>query len=218
MSPPASSAQRGFPPRFPSSTNYGSSSRSISVRPKWSRLDQHWTDEQRQQFHHTPQGTRLLPADWFKALEQPCFSPFGCDLFADPAYLSRFGFIPSHADALNPDGLPIGFAIDKDFVDPIDKRGYPVVGLTCAACHTGRAVLREVRGAGGRRAGDDRGRRVPEGARPGAGVHRHVPDQRRPLRPLRGTCAGAERDRRTEGRAQEAARRVRLPRRGARSR
>jgi hypothetical protein len=100
-------------------------------------LDQRWTDQQRHQFHHTPQGTRLLPADWFRALEQPCFSPLGCDLFADPAYLSRFGFIPSHADALNPDGLPVGFAIDKDFADPIEKRAYPVVGLTCAACHTG---------------------------------------------------------------------------------
>ena len=100
-------------------------------------LDQNWTDEQRQQFHHTPQGTRLLPAAWFRALEQPCFSPLGCGMFADSTYLSGFGFIPSHADALNPDGLPVGFAIDKDFVDPIEKRGYPVVGLTCAACHTG---------------------------------------------------------------------------------
>ena len=105
--------------------------------PEIVKLDQNWTDAQRQQFHHTPQGTRLIPADWFKALEQPCFSPFGCGKFADPAYLSRFGFIPSHADALNPDGLPIGFAIDKDFVDPIDKSAAPVVGLTCAACHTG---------------------------------------------------------------------------------
>ena len=105
--------------------------------PEVVKLDQNWTDAQRQQFHHTPQGTRLIPADWFKALEQPCFSPFGCGKFADPAYLSRFGFIPSQADALNPDGLPIGFALDKDFVDPIDKSAVPVVGLTCAACHTG---------------------------------------------------------------------------------
>jgi hypothetical protein len=101
------------------------------------RLDQNWTDEQRQQFHHTAQGTRLLPADWFRALEQPCFSPLGCGMFADPAYLGRFGFIPSHADDLNPDGLPIGFALDRDFVDPFDKSTTPVVGLTCAACHTG---------------------------------------------------------------------------------
>ena len=100
-------------------------------------LDQNWTPEQRQQFHHTPQGTRLLPAEWFRALEQPCFSPSGCGLFADPAYLTRFGFIPSHKDALNPDGWPIGFALDKDFVDPVDKAAQPVVGLTCAACHTG---------------------------------------------------------------------------------
>jgi len=108
----------------------------IDRPPEVVKLDQNWTDAQRQQFHHTPQGTRLIPADWFKALEQPCFSPFGCGKFADPAYLSRFGFIPSSADALNPDGLPVGFAIDKDFVDPIDKSAVPVVGLNCAACHT----------------------------------------------------------------------------------
>lgn len=105
--------------------------------PEVVELDQNWTDEQRQQFHHTAQGTRLVPADWFRALEQPCFSPLGCGMLADPAYLSRFGFIPSHADDLNPDGLPIGFALDKDFVDPFDHSAYPVVGLTCAACHTG---------------------------------------------------------------------------------
>lgn len=99
-------------------------------------LDQNWTDAQRQQFHHTPQGTRLIPADWFRALEQPCLSPFGCGRFADPAYLSRFGFIPSRTDEANPDGLPVGFAIDTDFVDPIDKSAAPVVGLNCAACHT----------------------------------------------------------------------------------
>jgi hypothetical protein len=100
-------------------------------------LRQTWTDAQRKEFHHTPQGTRLLPAAWFRALEQPCFSPFGCGQFADPAYLSRFGFIPSERTDLNPDAWPIGFALDKDFVDPLDQRAEPAVGLTCAACHTG---------------------------------------------------------------------------------
>jgi mono/diheme cytochrome c family protein len=105
--------------------------------PEVVRLDQNWTDAQRKRFHHTPQGTRLVPYEWFKALEQPCLSPFGCDLFADQAYLDRFGFIRSEADPeLNPDGFPVGFAIDRDFVDPLDKKAYPVVGLTCAACHT----------------------------------------------------------------------------------
>jgi mono/diheme cytochrome c family protein len=102
------------------------------------RLDQNWTAEQRLAFHFTPQGTRLIPYDWFMALEQPCFNPFGCGMFSDTAYLTRFGFIPGEADAkLNPDKLPVGFAVDRAFVDPATNATYPVVGLNCAACHTG---------------------------------------------------------------------------------
>ena len=100
-------------------------------------LDQNWTAAQRKRFHHTPQGTRLIPYEWFKALEQPCLSLLGCGMFTDPAYLERFGFIPSEADPeLNPDGLPVGFAIDREFVDPLSRQAYPVVGLNCAACHS----------------------------------------------------------------------------------
>ena len=105
--------------------------------PETVRLEQNWTAAQRTRFHHTPQGTRLVPYDWFKALEQPCLSLSPCGMFADPAYLDRFGFIPSQADPeLNPDGLPVGFAIDREFVDPLNKKAYPVVGLNCAACHS----------------------------------------------------------------------------------
>jgi hypothetical protein len=101
------------------------------------RLDQNWTAAQRKRYHHTPQGTRLVPYEWFKALEQPCLSLLGCGMFTDPAYLDRFGFIPSEADPeMNPDGLPVGFAVDREFVDPLTKKTYPVVGLNCAACHT----------------------------------------------------------------------------------
>jgi RoxA-like, cytochrome c-like len=102
------------------------------------RADQGWTDDQRLHFHHTSQGTRLVPYDWFMALEQPCLSPFGCDLFTDKTYLARFGFLSSKTDPkLNPDGLPVGFARQEDFYDPDTKATYAVVGLTCAACHTG---------------------------------------------------------------------------------
>ena len=118
--------------------------------PEVIRLDQNWTAAQRTRFHHTPQGTRLIPYEWFKALEQPCLSPFGCGMFADPAYLDRFGFILSDVDRqLNPDGYPVGFAVDRDFVDPITKKADPVVGLTCAACHTSELY------PGRRRAGRD---------------------------------------------------------------
>jgi hypothetical protein len=88
------------------------------------RLDQNWSAEQRVAFHYTAQGTRLMPYTWFMALEQPCFNPLGCGMFADPAYLSRFGFIPGDADqTANPDGLPVGFAIDKDVRGSGDEAG-----------------------------------------------------------------------------------------------
>lgn len=101
-------------------------------------IDQGWNPEQQVQFHHTAQGTRLVPYDWFMALEQPCFSLFGCDLLADRTYLGRFGFLASQADPkINPNDLPIGFARQENFNDPDNNKKYPVVGLNCAACHTG---------------------------------------------------------------------------------
>ena len=101
------------------------------------KLDQHWTEEQRHRFHYTAQGTRLLPYEWFMALEQPCFSIFGCEPFHEKTYLARFGFLEGDQDQLNPDGLPVGFAKQDDFYDPESKGTSKVVGLTCAACHTG---------------------------------------------------------------------------------
>src|SRR5436309_2107651 len=74
------------------------------------RAEQGWTDHERLHFHHPTQGTRLVPYDWFMALEHPCLSLFGCDLFTDKTYLARFGFLSSQTDSkLNPDGLPVGF-------------------------------------------------------------------------------------------------------------
>src|SRR5277367_4448440 len=78
-------------------------------------LDQHWTAEQRDWFHHADQGTQTfgIPYEWFIALEQPSLSLGAPGLFSDPVYLDRYGFIP---DNTHPDdnpakpGLPIGFA------------------------------------------------------------------------------------------------------------
>ena len=101
-------------------------------------LQQGWTANQRQQFYHTAQGTRLLPYDWFMALEQPCLKLTACEPFAAKNYLGRFGFLESRPDPkLNPDALPVGFARQENFHDPDTGQTYPVAGLTCAACHTG---------------------------------------------------------------------------------
>ena len=101
-------------------------------------LDQNWSDAERAWFYHVSQGTKLLPYAWFLALEQPVIPSFGKTEFAAPEFLARFGFLPDKAGPDNPDGLPVGFARDDRF----NADGEPVVGLTCAACHTAQIDYR----------------------------------------------------------------------------
>ncbi len=107
-----------------------------------------WEPGQAQWFHHASQGTRILPRDWFLNLQQPSLDP-AAPRIVEGDYLQRFGFLPSTAyEGLNPDGLPIGFAVDWKFDAPYayPPSSGPVVGLTCAACHTGRILRRDDHG------------------------------------------------------------------------
>ncbi|HMD38062.1 MAG TPA: di-heme-cytochrome C peroxidase [Candidatus Acidoferrum sp.] len=108
------------------------------ARPKnvvW--LPQNWTEAQRQRYYHIAQGSELMPYAWFLALEQPQFTINGAPAFRVDPYMQGFGFIPDSANEQNPDGLPVGFARDDHFVDPYTGQKNVVLGLTCAACHTG---------------------------------------------------------------------------------
>jgi hypothetical protein len=110
-------------------------------------LDQNWTAEQRDWFHHADQGTQTfgIPYEWFMALEQPPISATGSGLLSDPAYLDRYGFIP---DTTHPgkSEMPIGFAqggpmrnaSGVPWRNPQTNADMTAMGLTCAACHTGR--------------------------------------------------------------------------------
>ncbi|GIZ11745.1 di-heme-cytochrome C peroxidase [Pseudomonas sp. NCCP-436] len=94
---------------------------------------QQWSDEQRQTYYYTPQGTTVkgLRYDWFVALEMP----FGTEKFARPDYLARFGFLSDpqqQPTELNPGNLPVGFARHLD-----DESGEHFLDISCAACHTG---------------------------------------------------------------------------------
>jgi hypothetical protein len=107
-------------------------------RPKdvvW--LPQNWTEDQRRRYYHTAQGSELLPYAWFLALEQPRFSLSGAPPFKDDRYLQGFGFIPDQVYQQNPDALPVGFTRDDRFVDPYTGQKLAVLGISCAACHTG---------------------------------------------------------------------------------
>jgi len=96
-------------------------------------LKQNWTDELRQEFWFTSQGSRLIPYSWFLHLEQASAAA----PFRDPANMERLGYVPAAASMCNPDALPIGFV--KDIA--ADNTEY--VGFTCAACHTSVLKIRD---------------------------------------------------------------------------
>ncbi|HAI68584.1 MAG TPA: hypothetical protein DCM38_04000 [Gammaproteobacteria bacterium] len=98
--------------------------------------EQGWTEQEREWFWHIPQGTQIMPYDWFVALERP--KNEGEGLFIEQDYMMRFGFIPSQKTEQNPDNLPIGFVKDARFVNPMNGEKVTMAGITCAACHTGQ--------------------------------------------------------------------------------
>jgi mono/diheme cytochrome c family protein len=106
-------------------------------------LDQGWTADERYRYHRTDQGTLSfgVPFEWFVALEQPTLSLGEAPPLSDKAWLDRFGFIPGDQP------LPVGFARAEQYRDPATGEtwdnpatGKPFsgLGMTCAACHTGR--------------------------------------------------------------------------------
>jgi len=86
-------------------------------------------------YHHTDQGTRLIPAAWLAALP----TADGSTRLMSPQNTAKFGFLPSDAPkALNPYGWPVGFTV----TDAQASGGVAVAGVTCAACHTGQLEYR----------------------------------------------------------------------------
>src|SRR5271156_3379293 len=80
-------------------------------------LDQNWSADQRNWFHHADQGTQTfgIPYEWFLALEQPSLSLSDPGLLSDTTYLDRFGFIPDTGSGKS--DLPVGFAHGGQVLD-----------------------------------------------------------------------------------------------------
>jgi mono/diheme cytochrome c family protein len=105
-------------------------------------LDQGWTPDEQYRYHVADQGTQTfgVPYEWFVALEQPSLSWTEAPPIIDKTWLDRFGFITGDSP------LPVGFARGSEFRDPnmavlsnpATGQKFTRLGLTCAACHTGR--------------------------------------------------------------------------------
>ena len=112
-------------------------------------LTQGWDAETRERFYFTPQGSHLIPYDWFLALERAD----GPQLLRDNQNMRRLKFVTApRSEKWNPDGLPVGFVKDSDsstaaynlkrqsLGSEFDEKSYAEgkawLGFTCAACHT----------------------------------------------------------------------------------
>jgi hypothetical protein len=89
-------------------------------------LDQNWKQTDREWFYSRPQGSKMMPYSWALALEMPNSEAL---FFSDD--LARFGYLSNGKNKANHDGLPVGFV--RDTANAGDS-----LGMTCAACHTGR--------------------------------------------------------------------------------
>lgn len=95
--------------------------------PMRKTFDQNWSDNIRDKFWFTSQGSQIIPYKWIVHLERTDSR----QLFRNVDHMNSLGYIPVESSSANPGGLPIGFAVDFD-----QKTGRAWVGLTCAACHT----------------------------------------------------------------------------------
>ena len=92
-------------------------------------LEQNWTEEDRQWFYTTPQGSKVVRYTWARALELPNSRSRWLAALTSPS----LGFLPLGKSYRNPDGLPLGIVRDGRHL-----------GVTCAGCHTKQITHRGV--------------------------------------------------------------------------
>lgn len=95
--------------------------------------EQGWSASERAYWQHKPAGQILAPLAWLQSIEQAGSE----DMLLDEAQLLRYNLLTSPRGPDNPEGLPVGFA-----VNPPGSAAAGQVGLSCAACHTGQITYR----------------------------------------------------------------------------
>jgi len=98
-------------------------------------LQTEWTDDRRERYYQTSQGSLVMPYAWFRALEWRT----GTQMWTSPEVQVKYGLLPDNDTKYNPDRMPIGIVkeiVPDEYVDDLGEGQKEWASLTCAACHT----------------------------------------------------------------------------------
>jgi hypothetical protein len=105
-----------------------------------SRRDE-WTDEQRERYYQTSQGSLVMPYAWFRALEWRTSR----ERFAAPNVQARYGLLPDNDTRYNKDLMPVGIVkniVQDADVETLGEGQKEWASISCAACHTGQLTYK----------------------------------------------------------------------------
>ena len=93
-----------------------------------------WTDAERAEYYHLPEGSELMPYALVANLKSiKTGKPF-------LENMERFGFLPDAKSGTNPYGLPVGMTVARS--RNASATGMEMVGFSCGACHVGETTYR----------------------------------------------------------------------------
>lgn len=98
-----------------------------------------WTDNQRERYYQTSQGSLVMPYAWFRALEWRTSR----EMFASPHVQTRYGLLPNNNPEYNKDLMPVGIVkniVPDRYVESLGEGQKEWASISCAACHTGQIV------------------------------------------------------------------------------
>src|SRR5687767_4879784 len=134
--------QRGPAPAPASSPSPGTNGTNAQYAPatSYGGKDQ-WTDNQRERYYQTSQGSLVMPYAWFRAIEWRTSR----EMFAAPHVQARYGLLPDNNPEYNKDLMPVGIVkniVPDQYVENLGEGQKEWASISCAACHTGQIVYK----------------------------------------------------------------------------
>jgi len=105
----------------------------LGAQPSTLPVQQGWDAATTTKYHHISQGAVIVPVAFMRALRTPSGGHF-----LAPANMASYGFLPASDGGI----WPLGMAADDGKASI--ENGIPMVGVNCAACHTGQLTVRGV--------------------------------------------------------------------------